>query len=611
MYSISNDYRTKMLDQVQTHRLTGLLAGTISFTDADVIGVSYHNQCSGKNVALGSVNIGTLKLTFLNDPLNRGDYYRKTISISDGLLVDNSDPDNPVFEDIPIGVFYIAEATWRASGMVDITAYDVLSLLDKDINIDESYGSVYSWCKYIEQETGAVFGMTSEECAALPNGSELLAPYEDADIKTFRDLLSALTQIIGGFAYASRDGKWKIRAFDNSSVLTIPKNRRYTGAKYSDFTTYYDTVSYVEASTNTVITIGDGEGLLMKLGMNAFLQYGSAVATNRKVRVILDTVKQMTYTPFEVAIMPALCALDLGDVISFTDDYTENTSSGAVMDVTWTYNKSFKVKSFGDNPNLRSAQSMTDKNISGLINNTAKNEVVYYNFSNIEEITFGPEEETTIASLYFIPTQETTVKILHEFIMDIVSDLAVGGSYELHYYLDGELLSYKPTESLGAITAFQSGTDTPATITRDFFYILKDMEPNIRHSWEVKILAHGISSMTIDVNHAHVTLEGQRLYSEEYWGGYIEAQDVITLIPIGKLEMVEITDEAEVNLYNAMFIQATDNFNLCSISELRLIPFTEGTGEHSPHIFFEGGFKIITEAGDYITTEDAHRLITE
>ena len=120
MYSISNDYRTKMLDQVQTHRLTGLLAGTISFTDADVIGVSYHNQCSGKNVALGSVNIGTLKLTFLNDPLNRGDYYGKTISISDGLLVDNSDPDNPVFEDIPIGVFYIAEATWRASGMVDI-----------------------------------------------------------------------------------------------------------------------------------------------------------------------------------------------------------------------------------------------------------------------------------------------------------------------------------------------------------------------------------------------------------------------------------------------------------------------------------------------------------
>ena len=65
MFNVSEAYRAKMLDQIQTHRLVGLLDDTYSFTEADVIGVSYKNQCSQKNVALGSVNIGVLKLTLL------------------------------------------------------------------------------------------------------------------------------------------------------------------------------------------------------------------------------------------------------------------------------------------------------------------------------------------------------------------------------------------------------------------------------------------------------------------------------------------------------------------------------------------------------------------
>jgi len=605
MYTVSDEYKTKMLDQIQTHALSGTI-GSTSFSGNDVIGVSYTNKCTEKKVNIGGVNIGTLKLTFLTDILNRGDYYGKEITISDWLLTGYDENEDPVWEEVPIGVFYIAEATWTAAGMIDITAYDVLSFLDKNLNIDQSSGTIYSWCKYIEQETGAVFGMTEAQCELLPNGTELISPYEEGNLETFRDLLSALAQMVGGFAYAERDGTWKLKTFGNTSVISIPKNRRYQGAKYSDFTTYYDTVSYVEAETNTVRYIGDGEGLVMKLGSNSFLQYGSFGAIQRRVYAIVDSIKNMTYTPFEVGLMPAFVALDLGDVVSLVDDYTEDTSSGAVMDVTWTYNKSFKIKSYGDNPNLRSAQSKTDKNIAGLMQNTTRNEVTYYNFSNIEAFTFGPEEETTIASLAFTSAQETTVKILHEFIMDILSDLAVGGSYELHYYLDDELVSYKPIESLGAITAFQSGTDTPATITRDFFYILKNVEPNVRHTWEVKIIAHDIESMTIDVNHAHVTLEGQRLYGEDYWGGYIEAKDTLTLIPFGYLSLVSITESVSADLYTSIGETASDNYTLIDLSNLTLIGMTD-----SVQVLKQGGFYFATEDGKDIVTENDKNIITE
>ena len=595
MYNVSDAYKAKMLDQVQTHRLVGLLDDAYSFTEADVIGVSYKNQCSQKNVALGSVNIGVLKLTFLVDLLDRGDYYGKKILIYDGLKIDEESGED-VFEDVPVGVFYIAEAVRTAAG-IDITAYDVLSKTDKNLTIDQTSGTLFYSCKYIESETGALFGMTQEECEALPNGTEVLSPYEDNDMTTFRDLMSALAQMVGGFAYADRNGNWKLKSFDNVSVISIPKARRMSGTEISDFDSYYDFVSYVDAKTKNVKVVGEGDGLVMKLGNQPFLQYGTPEAIDRRVNNILNVVKGMTYTPFKASMLPAFIALDLGDVIELEDDYAGDTSSGAVMLATWTYNKSYKVQCYGDNPNLRSAQSRTDKDISGIINQTVQNEVTYYNFANLEPIELGSDYEVTIAQLYFTAAQQTTVKIMHEFIMEMLRDLSLQGSYEIRYYLDGERVNYSPYESLSPLVITteipdpeESGGGTQpiqaeiepveSTITRDFFYVLRDVAPGIRHSWEVKIITHGIEQTTIDVNHAHITLEGQRLYGENYFDGYIEAADNLIAEPIGGLGLVSMSegtgeDAPKIELQNLIIAQANDNVKLENIGGLGLISMSD------------------------------------
>ena len=136
MYQVSDDYKTKMLDQVQTHRLTGTING-ISFTGDDVIGVSYKNQCSDKKVNIGSVYIGVLKLTFLRDFLNRGSYDKKVITISDGMFLGLDENDDPVWEDIPVGTFYVADAVWTSEDMIQVTAYECLSKIDKTLSIDD------------------------------------------------------------------------------------------------------------------------------------------------------------------------------------------------------------------------------------------------------------------------------------------------------------------------------------------------------------------------------------------------------------------------------------------------------------------------------------------
>lgn len=603
MYTISDAYRLKMLDQVQTHRLRGTI-DSISFTESDVIGVSYSNRCSDKNVSLGSVNIGTLKLTFLTDILDRGDYPGKVITISDGLLTGED-----TYEDIPIGTFYIAEATWTAANMISVVAYDCLSKMDEQLNLDQSTGKIYDFCSYIATETGTTFGMSQEECEALPNGTELLSPYEFNQMETWRDMVSALAQMVGGFAYAAKDGTWKLRSFDNIPVVNVHKNRRMSGAKFSDFETYYDTLMYTEQENNIVHYVGDGEGLTVNIGANPFIQYGSRLAIERRALNIVDVIKEMRYVPYTVSILPAFIALDLGDVVSFTDDYTQDTSSGAIMEFTWTYNKSFSVKCFGNNPNLRKGQSNTDKNISGLIKNTTENEVTYYNFANVDSITFGSEQEVSIARLRFTSAQKTTVKILHEFIFDMLADLSQNGSYEVHYYLDNELLTYSPYERLGGIYGGQSG-DTEFSITRDLFYILKDVEPNIPHTWEVRVITHGIEQTTIGINHAHVTLEGQRMYGESYFSGVIEAKDTISVIGYGYLQLVSVTDEPVVTINPATMGTASDSIGMYDFQTMSVIPISEGTGVLSPHIYLQTEYgHILTESEDYLTTENGDRLI--
>lgn len=589
MYEVSESYRAKMLDQVQTHRLTGTIDG-VSFSEADVIGVSYQNQCSQKNVLVGSVNIGTLKLTFLRDILNRGEYFGKVITLSDSLYLGLDEDEEPIWESVPVGTFYIAEAVWTAAG-IDVTAYDCLSRLDESLNISETSSKIYGFCQYIASETDTIFGMTEEECEALPNGNELIAPYEEANFETFRDLLSALAQMVGGFAYAAKDGTWKLRSFDNTPVVTIPKNRRMTGSSFSDFETYYDTVVFTDVEAKMVRAIGDGQGQNMNLGSQPFLQYGVWEARERRALAIVNAIKRMRYTPFKMSALPAFIALDLGDVISLPDDYSEGTSIGAVMQLSYTYNKTVVMNCFGDNPALQSAQSKTDKNIIGLVNNTTQNEVTYYNFTNLDEITFGSDEEVTIASLGFTAAQTTTVKIMHEFLMDMEKDLTSLGSYELHYYLDNELVTYKPRESLTAIQGSvalpppdpeEEGEIIPVeiepvdlSITRDFFYVLRNVAPNVRHTWQVKIIAHGIDSITIGEQNAHITLEGQRLYGEEYFDGNIEIRENIGKFSLVGIGVKSISESVDFESASDETFDLSDNILVLDLSGLGVKTLSE------------------------------------
>lgn len=592
MFPISDAYRAKMFDQVQTHELSGYLDNTIPFTGDDVIGVNYTNRCTDKKVALGSVNIGVLKFTFLKDLLNRGDYYGKKIALYDSLLTGYDEFDAEIWETIPLGVFYVAEATWTAEGMVDITAYDCLSKMDIPLAIAQTSGYLYNFCKTIELHTGTVFGMTQEECEALTNGDVLISPYEDNDMSTYRDMVSKLAQFIGGFAYADRNGTWKLKAFNDTPILSIGNTRRFSGAKYSDFQTRFDGISYQDVmTTGETFYVGDPDGFVMELGNNPFLQYGSPGVVKSRVQKIYDIVQTMTYTPFDVGMLPAFMVLDLGDVVSFTNDYTGNTSTGCVMQVTWTYNKSFKVACFGSNPNLRTGQSRSDHQSKGAQSANKDGRISTYVGANIQQFVIDDIKQEILRTMFTTSSSQAVLTLT-----EVKFDLDAPGEVEVYYYLNGEELEYVPKE-----TYSEAGTHTLSLM-----YPLEGLEKDRRYRFVVKMRTS--SGLIIEPLSARTYVQGTGFDLTGQFDGYIEVEDEIYLIGFGYLDSLTNGNETIVvnDTIDAVGNSASDNINFYTIATLSLL----GLSDYAS-VLLQGGFPIKAEDGDQLVSENGERFITE
>lgn len=610
MYTVSSEYLQQMMHHGTRRRLTGTV-GSVSFTGNDVVKRSFNvsgRATEESDTKIGGVYLGEVNLTFVPSFLTkipRDQFKGKEMSVSIGLWIpDEEEEDGGHWEDVPVGVFTLQSPKISKQG-ITVNGYDHMYKLEKRFNIDTTTATPYAFLTYICQQCGVTLGNTQEEIEALANGNEVLGIYEENDIETFRDLLYWVAQACVCFACADRSGNIVLRKFGNPTEIGFDENHRDADVVFSGYTTKWTGIYVVDAVTKTAMYYGleEDDGLTMSLGQNPLLQLGSATAVERRRRAVLDAIAQIQYTPFycNSARDPIF---DLGDELPFTGGISGNCT-GCIMSYDYTLTN-YTFEGYGDDPALANARSKTDKNISGLIQSTTENEVSFYNFTNLDAITFGSEQEVTLASLAFTSAQITTVKIMHEFIFDMLADLAVDGSYELRYYLDEELLSYKPYERLGAIVALTEGDITEVSIARDFFYVLKEIQPNIRHTWQVRIIAHGIDQITVQPEHAHVTLEGQRLYGDEFFDGFIEVREEFNLIPIGGMALAEIEDEGEITRIDAVALSVTDELGIYTISGIEVASISD-----SMQVFLEGGFYIATEDGKIITTEDGKGIITE
>ena len=404
MYQVSEAYREAMHRKVQTFRLTGM-AGNHPFTEANILKGSFSvtNQCSGADaVEIGQVYIGELNATFMDMGISRYQWQSLEISPSLGLkLADGS------FEDIPLGVFTVSEAEWTASGIV-VKAYDHMARFDKNYSGGNAKGKPYDLLSNACSKCGVTLGMTKAQVRALPNGTETLSVYSTDNVETWRDFIGWLSQAMGCFATMDRAGALVFRQYSQEPVDTLDTEHRFSGAAFSDYTTKYTGLSCVdlELQKTMYLNVTPDDGLTSNLGSNPFLQRGGGDVVARR-RAVLEALLPIYYVPFRVTAI-GNPAYDLGDCIRFTDGLADGSLS-CITKYAFTFNQRYEMSGSGADPNLASAKSKSDKDISGLLSSVNDTAIQFYFFISVANVLVEDKRARMVIDLDYTAREGASV----------------------------------------------------------------------------------------------------------------------------------------------------------------------------------------------------------
>ena len=404
MYQVSEAYREAMHRKVQTFRLTGM-AGSHPFTEANILKGSFSvtNQCSGADaVEIGQVYIGELNATFMDMGISRYQWQSLEISPSLGLkLADGS------FEDIPLGVFTVSEAEWTASGIV-VKAYDHMARFDKNYSGGNAKGQPYDLLSNACSKCGVTLGMTKAQVRALPNGTETLSVYSTDNVETWRDFIGWLSQAMGCFATMDRAGALVFRQYSQEPVDTLDTEHRFSGAAFSDYTTKYTGLSCVdlELQKTMYLNVTPDDGLTYNLGSNPFLQRGGGDVAARR-RAVLEALLSIYYVPFRVTAI-GNPAYDLGDCIRFTDGLADGSLS-CITKYAFTFNQRYEMSGSGADPNLASAKSKSDKDISGLLSSVNDTAIQFYFFISVANVLVEDKRARMVIDLDYTAREGASV----------------------------------------------------------------------------------------------------------------------------------------------------------------------------------------------------------
>lgn len=560
MYSVSNKYIQNMKEPVAHFTVHGTI-GTKTFTEANLTGGSFSitNQCiDNDEILLGAAYVGEFRGTFQNIDINRYEWVGKVITPYHVRIF----PDNTT-EEVPLGVFTIAEAVWSADG-VSVIAYDNMAKLDKTATFSATTGTAYGILLNICQFCGLTLGMTAEEVGSLPNGTEQFGLWAENDIETFRDMISWLAQALASIVLVDRQGRIYLKPYGMTPVDEVTDENRFTDASFSDFESRYSGISVVDIQSKTTryYATQDDRYLTYNLGANPWMQYGTPAIKERMARAILNSLAATAYVPF-TATMLGDPAYDLGDVLTLSGGIGDGSKHFVIQRFAYNLHNNYEAEGVGKNPDLANAKSKTDKQLAGLMNNVNQNEIQYYFFTNSEQITVGDGQTRQIIDVRFSSLKATVVMFHAEILLE--ADTTVSG------------IEYN--DLVGTVTYYVNGSEVqerhPVETWVDGEHVLHLLyHINIGEAeltrFVATLKAEG-GSITIPADGIEAVIFGQGLAAVGEWDGFIDLEDTVDVLHFTSMQprnnIIDTVEATQDTPYNPT---ATDTVGRLSFNGLRL-----------------------------------------
>lgn len=602
MYIGSSAFQAANAKSAQKHRVRGFI-DDIPFTSRNVLcgSMNITGQCSEESdYKIGAVFVGQLTVTFLrNLSVIPTSWKNRKITVIFGLCIDEIED---IYEEFPLGEFYVSEAEVTADG-VSITAYDAMSRFDEKLPSDFlASGTVYDITAAICQTCGVTFGMTQQQAAALPNGSQPLGLYTPNECKTYRDILFWLSNAVAGFATINTEGKLVYRSYSgrSASLLNVGPSKRVQGAGFSDFSVEFQAVLFENADGTFQRTGNQASGPVYNNGFNPFLEFGTAEARAILRNNVSDVIRAIDFVPFAVDIMSAPI-FELGDVLEFTGGIIEGTDKiGIVQGFEWNLNRSLVIRGFGADPALQDVMTAEEQADAASRRSDQNSEMIYRDFKNLVPISIA-DEPTKVVDIYFTTNKETDVEVWHE--IQLETALTQGSSnmtVQAVYYLDSVEIARKPIETFG---------DNGFHIL-DLHYF-SNIDNVGSHRWEVTLEASG-GTAAIRSNDAIAVLKGQGLSKADGWTGVIILEDEITE-PVMSMDPVGISESVEISMIDIH----SENYIDIDLSDDIVLPVMSmsitGMTDDVAITLYKPTANVVSEDNEFFLTDESgvYQIVSE
>ncbi len=434
MYATSPEYKASLdtgwLDTDVRGKITLKNGATITFAEKDIVPGSlvYTNKAlNGNDFCFGGIYVGELDVDLMKD-IDR--YSLQDAKVEITYIHRTAEG---VTDEIPIGIFYVFEAT-RTKRIVSIKAYDCMTNLDKEVE-ETITGTMYDILSFISEKCEVALAQSEEEINAFVN-AEWWLTLDMELIATYREAVSSIGLFTGRFATINRAGALEFRTFNTELQGSISARRR-TASTIADYKTYFNAVkARFMAKENFYPYEARDElratGLTLNLGDIAIFQ-----GEDTSKRLIMDNLLQVAlsfmYVPVEVA-MISDPSIDLGDCIELENvNNSYDSVTTCIHSISWTYHNTQKLESYGSNPRLKGIVTREDKLLAQMEAQLASKDIVVKTYTNSKKLTISDKKEQEVFLFNFATIAKTTVM----FMGTVPFEAELDGTVVFRTYLDG------------------------------------------------------------------------------------------------------------------------------------------------------------------------------
>lgn len=513
MFDVTEAYKTQVRKPVKVRTLHGKLAN-IAFTPRDVVmdSFSISNQCSDSGrFTIGETFSAELNITFteafISEHWSQTDinyWKRKVIEISIDLEVPQESGE------VPCSVFRVSDIQ-KDNGGYHIVGYDLMGRFERKLRNLPKTGKPYDYLVFACNNSNMVLGMTSNEVKALPNGNDVLEPWENHEMKTYRDLIAAVSEYCGSFATIDRAGNLVLRSYNaglNQAVweytdddikddISISKvDRRYT-VVIGESKTLEETIS-------SITSYDDEE--VVDIGANPFMQRYDRSTFSSKLENISHGLPQDWHTPCSLTSSQDYF-LDLGDKIELP-----NGDYAYVMAYEFTM-QGITITCYGEDTEASTTSS------GGSDSSSAGSKVIFFYTESQAPFTITNGQRQIVNSIDILADQDSEANTWTEIKGTVTKDDSdVPVKVQVIYLYDDEAIDYSPE--------FTFNEDGKQTFSLNYF--LESIDSSMGHSWDVVLKVTG-GTFQIQEHEVHTLIWGQGLSKSARWDGKIKVTDEIRL----------------------------------------------------------------------------------